>query len=78
MKLDTWPKRTQTKPNLSAFVADKFALSAVERPVNLPCLSAIALATAEAKPVVSAAPNLSIKILIMKWLLHIIFEKLRK
>jgi hypothetical protein len=31
--LDTWSKQTQTKPNLSAYMAGKFALSAAEGPI---------------------------------------------
>jgi hypothetical protein len=34
MKLDTWSKRTQTKPILPA-IAGKIALSAVEEPVAI-------------------------------------------
>jgi hypothetical protein len=33
-KLDTWSKRTQTKPILSAAQADKIALSVVEGPIK--------------------------------------------
>jgi hypothetical protein len=41
MKMDTWSKQTQTKPILSAYMAGKIALSAVEGPmVNLPCAAA--------------------------------------
>jgi hypothetical protein len=51
IKMDTWSKRTQTKPILPAYVAGKIALSEVEGPVttNSSRLSAIALATAEAQ-----------------------------
>jgi hypothetical protein len=34
-KMDTWSKQTQTKPILSAYVADKIASSFVERPIKI-------------------------------------------
>ena len=33
-KLDTWSKQTQTNPNLPTYMVGKFALSAVEGPIN--------------------------------------------
>jgi hypothetical protein len=67
-KMDTWSKRTQTKPILPAPMAGKIALSLVEGPVQdrtiLSRLSAIALATAEAQPTMSVVePSKSLLIL---------------
>ncbi len=36
MKLDTWSKQTQTKPNLPAYSAGKSALSEAEGPIICP------------------------------------------
>jgi hypothetical protein len=40
LKLDTWSKQTQSKPNLPTIQAGKFALSVAERPVQI-ALSAV-------------------------------------
>jgi hypothetical protein len=63
-------KRTQTNPILPAFagkIAPLFRMSFILMGPN----------STHPKQLHFAAPNLSNKILIMKWL-HIIFEKLRK